>query len=92
LTIFRIVQEQVKNIIKHSKAQQVSLQLWTAGEQVHLLIEDDGVGFDPRQASRGIGLINIYDRASLFNGKVDLNTAPGKGCSLKVSMPLSTAP
>lgn len=92
LTIFRIVQEQVKNIIKHSKAQQVSLQLWTAEEQVHLLIEDDGVGFDPRQATRGIGLTNIYDRASLFNGKVDLQTAPGKGCSLKVSMPLSTAP
>jgi signal transduction histidine kinase len=92
LTIFRIVQEQVKNIIKYSKAQQVSLQLWTAGEQVHLLIEDDGVGFDPGQATRGIGLTNIYDRASLFNGKVDLQTAPGKGCSLKVTMPLSTAP
>jgi signal transduction histidine kinase len=92
VTIFRIVQEQVKNIIKYSKAQRVSLQLWAAGDQVHLLIEDDGIGFDPRQARRGIGLTNIYDRASLFNGKVDLNTAPGKGCSLKVTMPLSTAP
>jgi len=92
VTIFRIVQEQVKNIIKYSKAQRVSLQLWAAGDQVHLLIADDGIGFDPKQARRGIGLTNIYDRASLFNGKVDLNTAPGKGCSLKVTMPLSTAP
>jgi signal transduction histidine kinase len=87
VTLFRIIQEQVKNIIKYSRAQRVSVQLWMADEQVYLLIEDDGVGFDPGQVSRGIGLANIYDRARLFNGKVDLDTAPGKGCRLMVTMP-----
>ena len=89
VTLFRIIQEQVKNIIKHSKARQVSLQLWTAEERIHLSIEDDGVGFDPSQAWRGIGLANIRERSKLHNGKVDLDTAPGKGCSLKITIPLS---
>lgn len=88
VTLFRIIQEQVKNIIKHSKARQVSLQLWTVEDQVHLLIEDDGIGFDPNQATPGIGLANICERTRLHNGKVDFNTAPGKGCSLKISIPL----
>jgi signal transduction histidine kinase len=91
VTLFRIIQEQVKNIIKYSEAQQVSLQLWAAEEQVHLLIEDDGVGFAPGQVSWGIGLTNIYDRARLFNGKVEIDTAPGKGCRLRVAIPLSAA-
>jgi signal transduction histidine kinase len=89
MTLFRIIQEQVKNIINYSNAQQVSLQLWAAEEQVHLLIEDDGVGFDPRQVKRGIGLNNIYDRARRCNGKVEIETAPDKGCRLRVAIPLS---
>jgi signal transduction histidine kinase len=89
LTIFRIIQEQVKNIIKYSDAQQVSLQLWAAEEKVHLLIEDDGVGFDQGHVRPGIGLNNIYDRARLFNGKVEIDTAPGKGCRLSVAMPMA---
>jgi signal transduction histidine kinase len=89
VTLFRIIQEQVKNIIKYSEAQQVSLQLWAAEEQVHLLIEDDGVGFAPGQVSRGIGLANIYDRARRCDGKVEIETAPGKGCRLSVAIPLS---
>jgi signal transduction histidine kinase len=91
VTLFRIIQEQVKNIIKYSDAQQVSLQLWVAEEQVHLLIEDDGVGFDPGKMSRGIGLTNIYDRARRCTGKVEIDTAPGNGCRLKVAIPLSAA-
>jgi signal transduction histidine kinase len=91
MTLFRIIQEQVKNIIKYSDAQQVSLQLWVAEEQVHLLIEDDGVGFDPGKMSRGIGLTNIYDRARRCTGKVEIDTAPGNGCRLKVAIPLSAA-
>ncbi len=90
VTLFRIIQEQVKNIIKYSNAQQVSLQLWAAEEQVHLLIEDDGIGFVPGQVSRGIGLTNIYDRARLVNGNVEIDTAPGKGCKLRVAIPLSS--
>lgn len=89
MTLFRIIQEQVKNIIKYSSAQQVSLQLWAAEEQVHLLIEDDGVGFDPGQVRRGIGLSNIFDRTRRYNGKVEIDTAPDKGCRLRIAIPLS---
>ncbi len=88
VTLFRIIQEQVKNIITHSKARQVSLHLWTVEGQVHLLLKDDGIGFDPNQATPGIGLANICERTRLHNGQADFNTAPGKGCSLKITIPL----
>jgi signal transduction histidine kinase len=53
-----------------------------------LEISDDGVGFDPEKIRRGLGLSNIYERARLYNGKVRLRAAPGKGCSLVVTIPL----
>lgn len=87
MTLFRITQEQVKNIIKYSQANNVSLQLSVIQKQVHLLIEDDGIGFDARQARRGIGLSNIYERTNLYNGNVDLKTKPGHGCKIKIVIP-----
>ena len=55
--------------------------------KVQLSIGDNGLGFDPRTLRRGIGLSNIYDRMKLYNGGVELNTSPGMGCELKITMP-----
>ena len=88
ITLFRIVQEQLKNILKHSKAKNAEILLHTTENDVQLVIKDNGVGFDPKQTHRGIGLSNIYERVSFYNGSVDIQTARGRGCSVIVSLSL----
>lgn len=88
VTLFRIVQEQLKNIIKHSRASKVDITLQRREDKVHLLIRDNGVGFDSAKTHRGIGLSNIIDRTRFYNGTPEINSAPGKGCVLSVEIPL----
>ena len=88
LTLFRILQAQIRNILKHSGAKHVVISLDASNEQIRLQIRDDGLGFDPGKIKSGLGLGGIYERAALYGGKVLLNTAPGKGCSLIVTIPL----
>lgn len=90
-TLFRIVQEQVKNIIKYSKAGSVRIDLHCDAGQVRLEITDDGQGFDPSTVRRGLGLSNIHDRANHYHGKMILDSSPGEGCRLIVNIPLSLA-
>lgn len=89
VTIFRIVQEQLKNILKHSKATATDIRLHTDGENVKLEITDNGKGFDPQQTRQGIGLANIHERTQFYNGTASLQASVGKGCTLSVSIPLN---
>ncbi len=84
VAIYRIVQEQLNNILKHADASCVTIQLREKGRQISLLIEDDGKGFDVNCRRKGVGITNIISRAELFNGKVEIDSAPGKGCRVKV--------
>ena len=84
LTIYRIVQEQMNNILKHAQATQVTITLKEHRNKIILTIYDNGKGFDPHTRRRGIGLNNIINRADVFNGKVDIQTAPGQGCMVRV--------
>lgn len=88
ITFFRIVQEQLKNIIKHSQASCTEITLSIRNDFAVLRIADNGQGFDPNQTHRGIGLSNIYERTKFYNGQVDVVAAPGKGCAISVSIPL----
>lgn len=87
VTLFRIVQEQLKNILKHSKAKHVNIYLESKDGNTQLIIKDDGVGFDPKQTHRGIGLSNIHERTRFYNGTVDIQTSPGYGCTIAVTIP-----
>lgn len=87
VTLLRIVQEQLKNILKHSKAKRVDIVLQNRDGDTHLIIKDDGIGFCPKQTHRGIGLSNIYERVNFYNGETDVQTEPGKGCTLFVAIP-----
>lgn len=87
ITLYRILQEQIKNIIKHSKARRIKVLLKTEDKNIQLSIEDDGIGFDTSQKRNGIGLTNIYDRIRLYHGSVNLITAPGEGCLLTIQIP-----
>lgn len=93
-TLFRIAQEAVNNIIKHSDASSVNISLTLKDKKIYLLIEDDGHGFNVTQASEEAytlqhwGLVGIRERAELMGGEVTIISKYEKGTHLKVSMPL----
>jgi len=87
VTLFRIIQEQTKNIAKYSKAKNVGISLYCGSDGIRLVIKDDGNGFDSQNTRKGLGLSNIYERTRLYGGEVVLTTAPGKGCSIMVTLP-----
>jgi two-component system sensor histidine kinase UhpB len=87
IALYRIVQEQLKNTIQYSKASNVVIQLICNSNVIELVVQDDGVGFCPLKKTKGIGLRNIYDRTTLYNGTVELQSSPGCGCKLKVTIP-----
>jgi len=92
LALFRIIQEQVNNVVKHSAAANliIELEMDDYENKVSLNISDDGQGFDQEKvkAKKSIGLSNIINRADLFDGKVTIVSALGEGCKLNVQMPI----
>lgn len=84
LTIFRIIQEQLNNIIKHAHATVAKISIIQKDEQVCLRIEDDGIGFDTTQRRTGVGIKNIISRSEVNNGKVSIQSKPGEGCIIAV--------
>jgi len=89
LTLFRIVQEQLNNILKHAKATHAMISLARQENEVILLISDDGEGCDILEANKGVGIINIKSRAELHHGSVAIVSKPGEGYELKVVLPLN---
>lgn len=86
--IYRIVQEQLSNIYKHAKADEIGITISNDDHLLTLTIMDNGVGFDMRQKSKGIGLSNIFNRVEACNGTAAFISAPGKGCTLVAKLPL----
>ena len=90
LMLFRIIQEQVNNVLKHAEASNLIIELMIDANIVDLTISDNGKGFDKENnKKRGVGLSNIASRTELFNGYVNLITAPGKGCTLNIHIPIT---
>jgi signal transduction histidine kinase len=85
LAIYRIIQEQFNNIFKHARAKRIIINIYHEIGKVILKINDDGRGFDPSTITRGVGLINIQTRASLFNGEMKIISSPGNGTELIVT-------
>ena len=86
IILYRIVQELLTNVIKHAQATNVLLQFIRSNDRFTLTVEDNGKGFDkdPADAKNGAGLSNIKARVAYLNGNMDINTAPGKGCSITI--------
>lgn len=93
VTSYRIVQELVNNALKHSGAKSLLVQSHLSDEEkmLHITVEDDGSGFDSMKLSEseGIGWRNIQNRVQLIKGKIDLNSALGKGTSVLIEIPIS---
>ncbi len=91
LTIFRIIQEQVSNVLKHAAAKNCSIELGRNEKVIYLFVNDDGVGFDTNTQKKGIGIYNITSRVELFNGSIIINSTPILGCSMHINFPLSNS-
>jgi len=88
LAIYRIVQEQISNILKHSEATAASIKLNRVAESLQISIHDNGIGADLSQKSDGIGLHNIAGRVEMQGGKMEIITSPAKGYQMKIVLPL----
>jgi signal transduction histidine kinase len=88
--LYRITQEALNNVQKHAEACKVCVLLERRGEQVMLIVEDDGQGFDPNEKgdSGSMGLINMRERAAFINGRLEIESAPGAGATLFARVPL----
>jgi len=88
LNVYRIMQEQLTNILKHAKATEVTISLSQNKKFLLLSITDNGVGFDTGKRKEGIGITNIKSRSTAYNGRADFVSKPGQGCVLNVKFPL----
>jgi signal transduction histidine kinase len=91
ITAYRITQEALTNIIRHSQSKQVHVNAWADRHSLNLQIADRGVGFDPPTRLSGhasSGLSGLRERARLLGGDLIIESAPGAGTSLSVRLPL----
>jgi PAS domain S-box-containing protein len=90
-TLYRIAQEALTNVAKHSRARNVELILERRADHVLLIVEDDGEGFDPAVGTRGFGLLGMQERASLVGANLEIESAVGQGTSILVRMDAAPA-
>ncbi len=88
LVMFRVLQEALHNVARHSGAAQVEVSLFAEGDEVRLRIKDRGKGFDPVQLSDGLGLVSMRERLRLVGGKIKISSAPGLGTEIEAAAPV----
>jgi len=87
LNIYRIIQEQVNNILKHADAKTVSISVQTIDNRIQIITTDDGKGFNLNKIRNGIGISNMINRIETFNGKMEIISSPGNGCEIMIEIP-----
>jgi PAS domain S-box-containing protein len=92
LCLFRVLQESLRNALKHSGAGQVEVELSGTPDEVHLVVSDRGVGFDSKAAkeSPGLGLISMEERLKLLKGTIAIESKPKHGTTIHARVPLSS--
>jgi PAS domain S-box-containing protein len=87
--LFRIVQEALTNVVRHSHAMEVNVDLKKEGSKIKLSISDNGIGFNPHPTDKKtLGVIGMKERAAMIGGKYELSTSPGNGTHIRVTLPL----
>lgn len=89
--LYRVIQEALANVARHSKARCVVVALRYAGGRVEVRISDDGLGYDLSANSSGVGLRSMHERIALIGGEMEIESAPGKGTCVSFSAPDSLA-
>jgi signal transduction histidine kinase len=94
IVLYRVLQEALTNVLKYARATQVSLIVEQRHDQVQLIVEDDGEGFDletvqhPANSDRRLGLLGMRERVAIVGGNVQIETAVGVGTTIYVRIPL----
>jgi signal transduction histidine kinase/uncharacterized protein HemY len=93
ITIYRIMQEVLNNMMRHSKADKISLDIQREDNTLRINIKDNGVGFDVRvlRESKGLGWKNIFSRVSMIDGSIDVSSEPSKGTLVFIQLKLKNA-
>jgi PAS domain S-box-containing protein len=86
--LYRIVQESLTNVVRHARATRVDVILTVRDDKLVVIIEDDGIGFDPESVSTGehLGLFGVRERAEMIDGKLVIESTPGKGTTIMVEV------
>jgi two-component system sensor histidine kinase UhpB len=91
ISAYRIVQEALSNIMKHSQAGFARVDLALDAAALHVEVQDDGEGFDPALASEGIGIIGMRERVHALGGAIRVQSVPGEGTLVAITLPLDGA-
>jgi len=91
LNLYRIIQELLNNVIKHADATEVDVQLSKADQELIVKVEDDGKGFNINWVTKGLGLDSMKSRVNVLKGDLNIDTAPGRGTSVIIHIPITTA-
>jgi signal transduction histidine kinase len=97
LICYRVAQEALTNVARHARASHVTLEVGVREDQLRLTVRDDGVGFDPRaerrraRAGGSLGLLSLEERAALGGGTLAIDSVPGRGTTLVLSLPVSSS-
>jgi signal transduction histidine kinase len=92
--LYRIVQEAITNIVRHAQATNATIELTRVADRIEILVTDDGRGFDvPAQwraqpGGRGLGILGMQERVAVLGGEFGIESAPGRGTSVRASVPL----
>lgn len=94
LCLYRITQEALRNLIKHSKTEFAQVELYREGDFLHLQIADTGIGFDVAALNfrSGLGLVSMRERLRLVNGQLRIESQPGRGTQINATVPLGDPP
>jgi len=88
ILVFRIIQELLTNILKHAKASEATIQFSEDNQELTIMIEDNGKGFLLKETNLGFGLTNIEKRLSNLNGNIEIDSSPGNGTTIILTIPI----
>jgi two-component system CheB/CheR fusion protein len=92
VALYRITQEALRNVSRHSGAYDAAVELQCSGEWIELAVRDSGIGFDRTEARPGLGLTSMEERARLINGTFEVVSRPGAGTEIRVRAPIPATP
>ncbi len=89
VVIYRVLQETLNNVAKHSRADRVYISLWKQDGRIELTIEDNGIGFDPENSGKGLGLVSMKERVEFSGGKLAIESELHLGTTIRATWPIS---
>jgi PAS domain S-box-containing protein len=88
--VYRLVQEALNNVAKHSMARRADLTVRSSPQVIEIEVKDNGVGFEPALVREGFGLVGMRERAALLGGTLEVRSKPGSGTKVRAEIPLTT--